>query len=56
MVTAIPEDRRAELAAAIPLQRFAEPAEIAPAVAFLAADEASYVTRTVLAVDGGMSM
>jgi 3-oxoacyl-[acyl-carrier protein] reductase len=56
MVTAVPEGRRAELAAAIPLQRFAEPAEIAPAVGFLAADEASYVTGTVLAVDGGMSM
>ena len=55
MVEAVPEDARARLAAEIPLGRFADPAEIAPAVGFLASDEAAYITGTVLPVDGGMA-
>lgn len=39
--------------AQIPMGRFAEPAEIAKAIRFLASDEASYVTGQVLFVDGG---
>lgn len=35
------------------LQRWAEPEEIAAAIAFLASDDASFVTGTTLAVDGG---
>ena len=38
----------------IPLGRFAEPAEIAEAAAFLLSDRASYITGQTLAVDGGV--
>ena len=56
MVAGVPEEKLAQLTEAIPQGRFADPSEIAPAVAFLASDEAAYITGTVLAVDGGMSM
>lgn len=41
--------------ATTPLRRYARPEEIAAAIAFLASDEASYVTGTTLFVDGGMT-
>ena len=56
MVESIPADRRAELEAEVPLGRFAEPAEIAPAIGFLATEEAGYITGVVLPVDGGLSI
>ena len=56
MVESIPPAKRAELTAAIPLGRFAAPREMAAAVAFLASEEAAYVTGVVLPVDGGMSI
>jgi len=40
----------------IPLGRKGEPEEIAYAVAFLASEQAAYITGQVLAVDGGMAM
>lgn len=42
--------------AMIPLQRLAQPEDIARAVAFLASDDAAYITGQVLCVDGGMAM
>jgi 3-oxoacyl-[acyl-carrier protein] reductase len=40
----------------IPLARWAEPGEIAPAFVFFASDDAIYITGQVLNVDGGMVM
>ncbi len=58
--TALTQDLPAELKEAslkgIPLGRWGTPQEIANAVAFLASDEAAYITGHVLSVDGGMVM
>jgi 3-oxoacyl-[acyl-carrier protein] reductase len=56
MIASIPEERRQEMAAQIPLGRIAEPDEISAAVAFLASVEADYITGIVLPVDGGTAM
>jgi 3-oxoacyl-[acyl-carrier protein] reductase len=56
MVAAVPPSKLAELTAQIPMGRFGDPSEIAPAVAFLASDNAAYITGAVLLVDGGLSM
>ncbi len=50
-----PEQRK-EVEAMIPWDRVGQPEEIAACVAFLASDEASYVTGHTLFVDGGMSL
>lgn len=48
-------DKRADVERQIPWGRMGEPEEIAAAIAWLASDEASYVTGTTLFVDGGMT-
>jgi 2-hydroxycyclohexanecarboxyl-CoA dehydrogenase len=46
----------AGLAKAIPMRRTGQPADIAPAVAFLASEGAGYVTGQTLSVSGGLTM
>jgi 3-oxoacyl-[acyl-carrier protein] reductase len=52
----VPEAAREAMLAMIPLGRRGVPQDIAQAAAFLASDEAAYITGHVLAVDGGMAM
>jgi 3-oxoacyl-[acyl-carrier protein] reductase len=56
MTAGIPEKFMEGLLAKIPYRRLAEPEEIAAAHAFLASDEAAYITGQVLFVDGGISV
>ena len=56
MTDALSQEIRDQMLAAIPLQRFGVAEDVAAAVAFLASDEASYVTGQVLSVNGGMVM
>ncbi|MCO5217648.1 MAG: 3-oxoacyl-[acyl-carrier-protein] reductase [Thermomicrobiales bacterium] len=52
----LPEELKKALLDATPLGRFGTVEDVANAVAFLASDQASYITGQVLSVDGGMSM
>ncbi len=52
----LPDALKDEITARTPLGRFGTTEEIANAVAFLASDEAAYITGQVLAVDGGLVM
>jgi 3-oxoacyl-[acyl-carrier protein] reductase len=56
MTDPIPEAIKAGLIERIPLKRMAEPEEIAAVHAFLASDDASYVTGQVIWVDGGLTV
>jgi 3-oxoacyl-[acyl-carrier protein] reductase len=52
----LPDDLKAQIVERTPLGRFGTVEEVADAVAFLASDEARYITGQVLAVDGGLVM
>lgn len=56
LTAALPEERQAAYRQAIPAGRFAEPAEVAAAVSWLAGDAAGYVSGAVIPVDGGLGM
>jgi 3-oxoacyl-[acyl-carrier protein] reductase len=46
--------KESDLKALIPMQRFGEPEEVADAIVFLASPKASYITGTVLSINGGL--
>jgi len=52
----VPQEMKESFLKLIPLGRKGQPEEIAYAVAFLASDQAAYITGQVLGVDGGMAM
>src|SRR5262252_1362908 len=56
MVAAVPEKALERIKEQIPLGRLAQPGEIARAVGFLAADESSYITGQIWAINGGLDM
>lgn len=52
----VPEEARQAVVAMTPLGRKGQPEEIAYAVAFLASDQAAFITGQILGIDGGMAM
>ena len=56
MIATVPDKVLDDLAQKVPLKRLGQAEEIANAYAFLASDEASYITGAVLEVDGGLTL
>ncbi len=55
MYAAVPEEIKQKKLAAIPLRRYGSPRDAAQVLAFLASDEACYVTAQLITVDGGFN-
>ena len=56
MTAALPEERKKDILASIPLARYATADEVAGVVAFLASEDGGYITGAVIPVDGGLGM
>ena len=56
MTKALPQAQQEQYLATIPAGRFAQPEEVASAVAWLASDESGYISGAVIPVDGGLGM
>lgn len=56
MTDALPEEVKTQMLSQIPLAKFGNPEDIAKAVAFLASEDANYITGQTLHVNGGMFM
>ncbi|MES1169230.1 MAG: beta-ketoacyl-ACP reductase [Leifsonia sp.] len=56
MTAALPETQQAEYKRNIPAGRFATPTEVAKVVAWVAGDDAGYISGAVIPVDGGLGM
>ena len=56
MTAGLTQQQQQQMIATVPLGRAGTPEDVAHAVAFLASDQAAYITGQVLSVDGGMAM
>ncbi|WP_382305543.1 beta-ketoacyl-ACP reductase [Herbiconiux sp. UC225_62] len=56
MTAELPEEQQAEYKKSIPAGRYGSAAEVAKAVAWLASDDAAYISGAVIPVDGGLGM
>jgi len=56
MTAELPEAQQAEYKKSIPAGRFASPSEVAKVIAWLASDDAAYISGAVIPVDGGLGM
>ncbi len=56
MTAVLTDDQKDAIKGQVPLGRYADPAEIASVVTWLASDGAAYITGAVIPVDGGLGM
>ncbi len=56
MTAELPEAQQQQYLASIPAGRFASPSEVAKVIAWLASDDAGYISGAVIPVDGGLGM